>query len=87
MNQDHQRESERDNGTRFRAKWAFVAFALIAAYFLTAEHKAHLLGWLSAYGIWLLVLACPLLHLFMHRGHGSHGSHGHRHGAEKKDMK
>ncbi|HSC93671.1 MAG TPA: DUF2933 domain-containing protein [Burkholderiales bacterium] len=66
---------------RSRAKWVFVAFALIAAYFLIAEHKAHLLGWLSAYGIWLLLLACPLLHMFMH------GGHGHRHESRKEDMK
>jgi hypothetical protein len=27
----------------------------------------------------LLILACPLLHMFGHGGHGRHGSHG-RHG-------
>lgn len=34
----------------------------------------------------LLVLACPLMMLFMHRGgHGSHASHGasHTHGADE----
>jgi hypothetical protein len=25
----------------------------------------------------LLILACPLMHLFIHNGHGSHGGHGH----------
>jgi hypothetical protein len=25
----------------------------------------------------LLILACPLLHIFMHRGHGSHGHEKH----------
>jgi hypothetical protein len=24
----------------------------------------------------LLLLACPLMHIFMHHGHGGHGSHG-----------
>jgi hypothetical protein len=24
---------------------------------------------------YLLILACPLMHLFMHRGHGGHGGH------------
>ncbi|MBI4080997.1 MAG: DUF2933 domain-containing protein [Candidatus Lambdaproteobacteria bacterium] len=35
--------------------------------------------WTSALAAlpWLLVLACPLLHVFMHRGHGGHGGHGH----------
>lgn len=87
MSQDRQREPKRDNGMKSRAKWVFVAFALIAAYFLIAEHKTHLLGWLSAYGIWLLLLACPLLHMFMHGGHGPHGGHGHRRETQKEDMK
>ena len=28
---------------------------------------------LVAYWPWLLVLACPLMHFFMHHGHGHHG--------------
>ena len=40
-------------------------------FFLIAEHRAHLLGWLP----WLIILACPLLHIFMHRSHGGH-DHG-----------
>ncbi|MHB8666027.1 MAG: DUF2933 domain-containing protein [Burkholderiales bacterium] len=49
-------------------------FAVIAAFFLIAEHRAHLVGWL-AFWPYLLLLACPLMHLFMHGGHG-HGGHG-----------
>jgi hypothetical protein len=30
------------------------------------------LGWLP----FLLILACPLLHVFMHGKHGGHGGHG-----------
>jgi hypothetical protein len=26
--------------------------------------------------LFLFLLACPLLHLFMHGGHGGHGGHG-----------
>jgi hypothetical protein len=26
-----------------------------------------------------LLLLCPLLHFFMHRGHGGHGGHGGSH--------
>jgi hypothetical protein len=47
-------------------------FLAIAGFFLLTEHKAHLLGILP----FLLVAACPLLHLF-HGGHGSH-EHGRR---------
>ena len=45
--------------------WIFLGFLAIAAFFLLSEHRAHLLGILPL----LLLLACPLLHLF----HGSHG--------------
>lgn len=50
---------------------AFFGFALIAAGLLAYEHRVHLLGVLP----WLVILACPLLHFFMHRGHGQHGGH------------
>lgn len=48
-----------------------IAFLAIAAFFLLSEHRAHTLGVLP----YLLLLACPLLHMFMHRGHGGHGGH------------
>ena len=50
---------------------ALLAFLAIAAFFLWTEHRAHLLGVLP----WLLLAACPLMHLFMHGGHGGHGDH------------
>ena len=55
-----------------------IAFLAIGAFFLITEHRAHLLGWLP----WLILLACPLLHMFMHGGHGGHGNHGGHRGAE-----
>jgi len=76
MNHEHQHDPDNRKATIFRAKWIFIGFALIAGYFLITEHKAHLSGWLSAYGIWVLLLACPLMHLFMHGGHGGHEGHG-----------
>lgn len=54
---------------RSRAGLGFLAFLAIAAFFLFTEHQAHLFGFLP----YLLLLACPLLHLFMHRKHGGHG--------------
>ena len=53
-----------------RSKIAWIVFAAIAAFYLLTEHRAHLLGVLP----FLLLLACPLMHLFMHGGHG-HGAH------------
>ncbi len=54
-----------------RGKWVFLGFVAIAATFLLLEHRAHVLPALP----FLLLLACPLMHLFMH-GHGGHGGHG-----------
>lgn len=51
------------------APWVLGGFAAIALYFLLTEHRAHLLGALP----FLLLAACPLLHMF--HGHGDHGGH------------
>ena len=40
----------------------------VASYFLLTEHLAHVIGVLP----YLLLLACPLMHIFMHGGHGHH---------------
>lgn len=52
-----------------RLSLGLVGFAAIAAYFLLSEHRAHFVGALPI----LLLLSCPLMHLFMHHGHGGHG--------------
>jgi hypothetical protein len=44
-------------------------FLGIVLFFLLAEHRAHVFGVLP----YLLLAACPLMHLFMHGGHGHHG--------------
>lgn len=55
-----------------RALWIAVAMtALLGAVFLLHEHLGHVAG----YWPYLLLLACPLMHLF--HGHGGHGRHGH----------
>lgn len=57
---------------RSRTGLVLIAFLAIAAFFLVTEHTAHVLGVLP----FLLVLLCPLLHLFLHGRHGGgHGSH------------
>lgn len=49
-----------------------VFFFALAAYALIREHADHIGGaW-----IWLIFLACPLMHVFMH------GRHHHRHGGQ-----
>lgn len=57
------------SGSRLRTNLALAGFLAIAAFFLFSEHRAHFLGALP----YLLVLACPFLHLFMHGGHGGAG--------------
>lgn len=57
-----------------RVKLAFAVFAMAGAFFLLAEHRAHVLPWLP----WLVLAACPLMHFFMHRGHDGHAHHGDR---------
>jgi hypothetical protein len=58
----------------------FVALLVLSGFglvLLLSEHRAHLVGALPM----LFLLACPLMHLFMHRGHGGHGreaGHGQR---------
>ena len=58
------------------SRTVFIAFTVIALGLIAYEHRMHVLGVLP----WLLILACPLMHLFMHHGHGGHSSHsGHDH--------
>lgn len=57
---------------------ALVMAALVGGFYLLREHWNHVAGsW-----VYLLLLACPLMHLFHghgghggHRGHGSHDAH------------
>ena len=55
---------------RSRTGLTLIAFLAIAAFFLVTEHTAHFFGFLP----YALLLLCPLLHLFMHSGHGDHGA-------------
>lgn len=55
-------------------KWGAIA---IIAYYLLTEHQAHVIQYLPI----LLLLACPLMHFFMH---GSHSGHNHPTEKEKQ---
>ena len=65
------RYSMPDTTHHARIWWAFVGFLVIAGFLLITEHRAHLFG----YWPFLILLACPLLHRFMHGGHGGHKDH------------
>jgi len=47
---------------------AFLALAAAGAAAIAYDHRVHLLGALP----FLVLLACPLMHLFMMHGHGGH---------------
>jgi len=66
VNHDHEGDGKPSTG----GKYVLIGFALIAGYFLITEHQAHVFSALP----YLLLLACPLLHLF--HGRGGHGGHG-----------
>ena len=67
---------EQNHKSKRRKPWwktpfgvAWTALFLIAAFLLIQDHAAHI----GNYWIWLILLACPLMHIFMH-GHHKHNS-------------
>ena len=62
-----QSQSRRDVMGR-RMTQVFLLFAIIGGFFIVAEHRAHVIPYLP----WLFLAACPLMHVFMHHGHGRH---------------
>jgi hypothetical protein len=68
----HAPNSSAESPRPARALWIAAGMtALIGAFFLLREHWGHVAG----YWPYLLLLACPVMHLF--HGHGGHGHHGH----------
>jgi hypothetical protein len=63
-----------------RTSWRKLAIACVYAVgagitvFLLTQHWVHVSPFLPL----LILLSCPVMHLFMHHGHGGHGSHGGR---------
>lgn len=68
---DRMQDSQSGAHQHRRSRWALIGFLSVAAFFLFSEHRAHFLGILP----YLLVLACPLMHLF-HHGHHGHTDSG-----------
>ena len=75
---------EKENGVSScwysRHNWITIIFIAVISFYLFTEHRAHLLGILP----WLILLACPLMHLFMHHGHEGH-DHATRSSHEEKE--
>jgi hypothetical protein len=70
---DHADRQSRPEGSFLtsRAGITLLVLLAIAGFLLFTEHRAHVLG----AGLFLLLLACPLMHVFMHGGHGGHQGH------------
>ena len=67
---EHAPASPRASAMNGPVKIALLMVAAIGGFFLLREHWNHVAGnW-----VYLLLLACPLMHLF--HGHGAHGGHG-----------
>lgn len=60
---------QQGTSTKSKAGLVLIGFLIIAGALLFTEHRAHVLGLL----VWLPLLGCLLMHLFMH--HGGHGRH------------
>lgn len=50
------------------SKMAFLLLVIIGGFFLWSEHRTHIFGVLP----YLILLLCPVMHIFMHKGHGDH---------------
>tara|TARA_R110002167_G_scaffold254359_3_gene460589 strand:+ start:4549 stop:4821 length:273 start_codon:yes stop_codon:yes gene_type:complete len=50
--------------------WAALGLIGAATYFLLMEHRQHVWQYLP----FLILLACPFMHIFMHGGHSGHGA-------------
>ncbi len=78
-------DQSRGNGPTQESFWrspagfVFIGFLVIGGVYLWMEHRAHLLGAL----VFLPLLLCPLMHLFMHHGHGDHSGGSSSKGADK----
>ena len=83
MDRTHATHSKHNAAPPFwRSRYAvgLLVFGAVATYFLLSEHRAHFIGALP----FLLLLSCPLMHIFMHHGHGGHGKDDEPHGDGKQ---
>ena len=86
MDHTHATHSEQTEPPPFwRSRYAvgLLVFGAVATYFLLSEHRAHFIGALP----FLLLLSCPLMHIFMHHGHGGKGNDHESHGKGEQGSK
>lgn len=71
MEHDHSTHEPHVNHRKSVYTAWLVVIGLFGAYYLLTQHFTHVMEALP----YALLLACPLMHLFMHHGHGGHGEH------------
>ncbi|MBA2702424.1 MAG: DUF2933 domain-containing protein [Blastocatellia bacterium] len=64
---NHETQSGDGGWLGSRRSLVLIVFLAIVGFFLLTEHRAHLFGILP----FLLLLACPFMHMFMHEGTAS----------------
>lgn len=68
--QQHQKNEGSNGGSWLCSRIGIATLVAVSVlgFLIYTGHSAHLLGYLP----YLLILACPLMHIFMHGGHGGH---------------
>ncbi|HPE73167.1 MAG TPA: DUF2933 domain-containing protein [Candidatus Competibacter sp.] len=85
LNTRHEAQTEhepQEDNARASSKthWVLIGFLIIIGYFLFMEHRAHVVEFLP----WIfLLLACLLMHVFMHGKHGGGRRHSLPHSGER----
>ena len=82
MSDHHMNHSDRGSQSFLtsRAGLVMLGFLAIGFVLLFTEHRAHVLGALP----FLFLLACPLMHVFMHGGH--HHEHDSSSGSKEQSQ-
>lgn len=62
---------------------AALIFIACPSYFLFIEHQEHIFQALP----YLIILLCPLMHMFLHGRHGHHHSASHDHDSSRESFK
>ena len=73
MNEAHKNCTHTANDSWLCSRTGVVTIGAlgILGFLIYAGHATHLLGLVP----YLFLLACPLMHIFMHGGHGKHNHH------------
>lgn len=62
---EHIETNQNQDSWLTRQRWIGYAALTAIAYYLFTEHRQHVVAYLP----FLFLAACPLMHMFMHRGH------------------